>query len=93
MKLVEVEVLVDVMRDEDGIARSHGDLISIPEDRAEKLERLGAVGKKGDSEKAAEEVSEVEERAVHEQRLLAGLETVEPPVKRGPGRPRKTAEA
>lgn len=88
-KTVEVELLADGIL-VDGNEFVRGDVVKLPESHAKVLEKAGSVGPKGTIEKADEEAADAEEIAAREQRLLTGLEKVEPPAKRGPGRPRKT---
>lgn len=76
-KTVEVELLLDHMRDADGVEHVRGDVVKLPESRAKELEELGAVGQKGTIKKRDQEAADAEEREARQQRILSGLERVE----------------
>lgn len=90
---VEVELLADGIR-LGGVDYVRGDVIKLPKDHAERLQKWGSVGPKGSVEKAEEAATERAEAEAAYQRHLKGLgsldEVKDEPAPRAPGRPRKT---
>lgn len=86
-KSVHVELLVGGMRVGD-VDHVRGDIVTLAESDAKRLEELGAVGPKGTVDKHDDEAADRTEREARGQRILTGLEQVE--GRRRPGRPRKT---
>lgn len=90
---VEVELLANGIR-LDGVDYVRGDVIRLPKDHAERLQKWGSVGPKGSVEKAEEAEQERAEADARFQRHVLGLGTLDEvrdePAQRAPGRPRKT---
>lgn len=77
VKTVEVELLADGIRmpDEDGVYRdySRGDVITLPEEHADRLRKFGSVGDKGSVEKARKAGEDRDAAEAKRQRFLQGL--------------------
>lgn len=75
-KTVEVELLADGIRVE-GVDYVQGDVVTLPKEHAERLQKHGSVGPKGSVEKAEKAAADRDEAEARHQRYLVGLGPLE----------------